>query len=76
VLHPGHGAEDIARLDAIAGHLQLVRSGGSDWHGAADGPRSLGAMRVPAEWSEAQAARAGRYRREDSAWTSQAALPS
>jgi len=28
----------------------LVRSGGSDWHGAAEGPRTLGMMRVPAQW--------------------------
>lgn len=76
VLHPGHGAEDIARLGAIADHLQLVRSGGSDWHGAADGSRALGAMKVPAEWVDVQVARAGRYRQEESAWTSRAALPS
>jgi hypothetical protein len=62
VLHPSQGAEDVARLSAIADHLGLLRSGGSDWHGAADGSRALGAMRVPATWAALQEARAGRYR--------------
>jgi hypothetical protein len=31
-------------------HFGLVRSGGSDWHGETSGLRTLGAMRVPAEW--------------------------
>jgi predicted metal-dependent phosphoesterase TrpH len=62
VLHPSQGAEDVARLSAIADHLGLLRSGGSDWHGAADGSRALGAMRVPAQWATLQASRAGRYR--------------
>ena len=50
VLHPSHSWDDARRLDAIAGELGLVRSGGSDWHGAPDGARSLGMMRVPAQW--------------------------
>jgi 3',5'-nucleoside bisphosphate phosphatase len=50
VLHPSHGAEDVARLRAIADHLDLLPTGGSDWHGADTGPRTLGSMRVPAEW--------------------------
>ena len=54
VRHPGHSAEDIARLGALADHLGLVPSGGSDWHGATSGPRVLNAMRVPAEWLERQ----------------------
>jgi 3',5'-nucleoside bisphosphate phosphatase len=62
VLHPSQGAEDVARLSAIADHLGMLRSGGSDWHGAADGSRALGAMRVPATWAALQEARAGRYR--------------
>jgi 3',5'-nucleoside bisphosphate phosphatase len=57
VLHPSHGAEDLARLRAVADHLGLLPSGGSDWHGASDGPRTLGAMRVPAEWLALQDAR-------------------
>jgi predicted metal-dependent phosphoesterase TrpH len=54
VRHPGHTAEDMNRLGALAGFLGLVPSGGSDWHGAADGPRVLGVMRVPAAWLERQ----------------------
>ncbi len=50
VLHPSHATEDVSRLDKLAGQLDLVRSGGSDWHGSADGPRTLGSMRVPAGW--------------------------
>jgi predicted metal-dependent phosphoesterase TrpH len=62
VLHPSQGAEDVARLSAIADHLGMLRSGGSDWHGANDGSRALGAMRVPATWAAMQETRAGRYR--------------
>src|SRR6185369_15006234 len=50
VRHPSHSSEDIARLGALVDHFGLVPSGGSDWHGAAEGPRTLGMMRVPAEW--------------------------
>ncbi len=62
VLHPSHGAEDIARLRAIADHLDLLPSGGSDWHGASDGPRTLGTMRVPEEWLARQDARVAERR--------------
>ena len=54
VRHPGHSAEDIARLGALADHLDLVPSGGSDWHGASSGPRVLNVMRVPHEWLDRQ----------------------
>lgn len=57
VLHPSHSPDDVARLTALARALRLVRSGGSDWHGATEGPRTLGALRVPAEWLEEQDAR-------------------
>lgn len=62
VLHPSHSAEDVARLGAIADSMGLVRSGGSDWHGAREGTRTLGCMAVPDAWSTAQDARAERYR--------------
>lgn len=58
VIHPSHSAEDRARLLALATHLDLVPSGGSDSHGASDGARIIGAMRVPAAWLDAQAERA------------------
>lgn len=54
VRHPSHSAEDTARLGALVDHFSLVPSGGSDWHGAAEGPRTLGMMRVPADWLERQ----------------------
>ncbi len=50
VRHPSHSSEDIARLTALVDYFGLVPSGGSDWHGAMDGARTLGTMRVPAEW--------------------------
>lgn len=71
VRHPGHSAEDMARLGALADHLQLVPSGGSDWHGATEGPRVLGAMQVPAAWAERQTERAQRHRAAGTGtWTS------
>jgi predicted metal-dependent phosphoesterase TrpH len=57
VLHPSHDWDDSRRLDAMAGELDLVRSGGSDWHGSTDGARALGTMRVPAQWVAQQDAR-------------------
>ncbi|CAN5764743.1 PHP domain-containing protein [soil metagenome] len=50
VKHPGHSPSDTARLNTLALQLGLVVSGGSDWHGAADGPRTIGMMQVPEEW--------------------------
>ena len=60
VRHPGHSAEDIARLGALAEHLELVPSGGSDWHGAMTGTRVLNVMRVPEEWLHRQRERVQR----------------
>lgn len=54
VKHPSHSAEDVKRLDALAEFFGLVVSGGSDWHGAPDGPRRLGNMNVPAAWLDMQ----------------------
>jgi 3',5'-nucleoside bisphosphate phosphatase len=54
VKHPSHSAEDVKRLQALADFFGLVPSGGSDWHGAPDGPRRLGIMDVPVEWLERQ----------------------
>jgi predicted metal-dependent phosphoesterase TrpH len=57
ILHPSHSWEDSQRLDALATEFDLVRSGGSDWHGGSDGARSLGMMRVPSQWLVDQEAR-------------------
>ncbi len=62
ILHPSHGAEDIARLRTIAEHLGLLPSGGSDWHGAGSGPRTLGSMHVPEAWLTQQDARVAERR--------------
>ena len=50
VRHPSHSSADTTRLAALARELDLVPSGGSDWHGAAEGPRTIGMMQVPPEW--------------------------
>ena len=59
VRHPSHSSEDIARLSALVDHFSLVPSGGSDWHGASEGARTLGMMRVPADWLHRQDFRLG-----------------
>jgi 3',5'-nucleoside bisphosphate phosphatase len=59
VRHPSHSSEDMARILALVEHFSLVPSGGSDWHGAAEGPRILGMMKVPAEWLARQDGRVG-----------------
>lgn len=63
VLHPGHAPDDRRRLLDVARSLELVPSGGSDSHGATEGGRVIGAMRVPLEWLEEQEARAA-FRRQ------------
>ena len=54
VRHPSHSSEDTKRLQALTDFFGLVPSGGSDWHGAMDGPRRLGMMNVPIDWLERQ----------------------
>jgi predicted metal-dependent phosphoesterase TrpH len=54
VKHPSHSAEDVKRLQALTDYFGLVQSGGSDWHGASEGPRRLGNMSVPIQWLERQ----------------------
>jgi len=57
VLHPSHSWDESQRLDALATEFDLVRSGGSDWHGTSEGARALGMMRVPGQWIGDQEAR-------------------
>jgi hypothetical protein len=57
VRHPSHSGEDTQRLTALVDFFGLVPSGGSDWHGQREGPRTIGMMRIPAEWMERQEAR-------------------
>lgn len=57
VKHPSHSPTETARLRTLCDELGLVPSGGSDWHGAADGPRRIGMMQVPLGWLQLQDAR-------------------
>jgi hypothetical protein len=54
VTHPSHSPQDDPRLRAFVDQLGLIPSGGSDWHGAADGSRTIGMMHVPVEWLRRQ----------------------
>ena len=61
VVHPSHSPDVRGKLDRLAGDLGLLRSGGSDWHGAAELSPShgtLGALRVPLAWVDALCRRA------------------
>jgi predicted metal-dependent phosphoesterase TrpH len=50
VLHPSHPQALAERIYDRAERLDLLPSGGSDWHGAAEGPRQLGGQLVPYTW--------------------------
>ncbi len=54
VRHPSHTPDDMHRLAALVQHFGLVPSGGSDWHGQREGPRTIGMMHVPAAWLATQ----------------------
>jgi predicted metal-dependent phosphoesterase TrpH len=54
VKHPSHTPEDMRRLERFVTEYSLVRSGGSDWHGAREGFRTLGNMNVSLTWLEEQ----------------------
>ncbi|MGQ0537742.1 MAG: PHP domain-containing protein [Gemmatimonadaceae bacterium] len=58
VAHPSLNADERLRLRAAASELGLVMSGGSDWHGAPEAGRRIGAEDIPAEWLDAQERRA------------------
>jgi predicted metal-dependent phosphoesterase TrpH len=50
VLHPSHPQALAERIYDRAEKIGLLPSGGSDWHGAAEGPRQLGGQLVPYLW--------------------------
>jgi len=50
----------MKRLGALSDFFGIVRSGGSDWHGAKEGARTIGCMHVPAEWLARQDAAAAK----------------
>lgn len=62
VAHPSLNGEERARLRAIADHLGLLKSGGSDWHGLKETTRRVGSEDVPLAWLEAQEVRAAERR--------------
>jgi predicted metal-dependent phosphoesterase TrpH len=58
--HPGHSGEARARLTALAQSLDLLRTGGSDWHGDLDAESThalMGSQEVPEEWLSLMEAR-------------------
>jgi 3',5'-nucleoside bisphosphate phosphatase len=63
VQHPSHSPQDTARIRTFSEQLGLLLSGGSDWHGAGDGPRTIGMMQVPMEWLTRQDERVEALRR-------------
>jgi 3',5'-nucleoside bisphosphate phosphatase len=60
VMHPKNHGTRRDELRAIAYRLDLLVTGGSDWHGPEAGGMEPGTERVPMEWMEATAARCGR----------------
>lgn len=57
VRHPEHGPELRARLERLCEQLDLLRSGGSDWHGPDAQRAEIGSQQVPVEWLERIVAR-------------------
>ncbi len=54
VRHPSHNTEDALRLAALADFFGILYSGGSDWHGAPNGMRTIGGMHIPPSWLDRQ----------------------
>jgi len=51
--HPAHNGEARARISVAAQALDLLRTGGSDWHGDLDAESThamIGSQEVPGEW--------------------------
>jgi predicted metal-dependent phosphoesterase TrpH len=66
VLHPSHSQEDRRRLLEGVESLGMLPSGGSDSHGATEGARVIGSMRVPVAWLDRQLERLEARRRSAS----------
>lgn len=54
IRHPSHMSEDVKRLSALCEFFGLVPSGGSDWHGSMEGPRTIGCMHISPSWLQQQ----------------------
>lgn len=54
VRHPAHDAEQAARLERLAAELDMLPTGGTDWHGEEEageaGRAPLGSITVPPAW--------------------------
>jgi len=59
VMHPKNRGQRRDELRALAYRLDLLSTGGSDWHGDRGGGMEPGTEKVPMEWMEAVAARCG-----------------
>jgi predicted metal-dependent phosphoesterase TrpH len=68
VRHPAHDRETEDRLTRLAGELDMLMTGGTDWHGETDAGHvdraPLGTIGVPLAWVE-EIERLHRRRRED-----------
>ena len=56
VVHPSHAPAVRARIAGLAEELDLLATGGSDWHGTVEGSPShgtIGAVRIPIAWVDA-----------------------
>lgn len=51
ILHPDHGIVEVRKLRRLAAELDLLETGGSDWHGHSDRRRGqLASQPVPYDW--------------------------
>lgn len=62
IRHPGNPPALRKRLEALTEELDLLRTGGSDWHGPEQAKPDLGSENVPLAWMEAIEERAARAR--------------
>ncbi len=53
ILHPANGPSVRATMGRIVRKAELLRSGGSDWHGPGAGGGEPGSQRVPESWMRA-----------------------
>jgi hypothetical protein len=57
IRHPANGPAERRALEDLAAELDLVRTGGSDWHGPGGGGSEIGSQDVPMSWMDAVAER-------------------
>ncbi len=53
ILHPANGPSVRATLGRVVRNAELLRTGGSDWHGPGAGGGEPGSQRVPEAWMRA-----------------------